>query len=51
MKSIVETMLNKRVAVRVKADRMRSWDHRKLGMASTGPPGGSTMTATSRRPR
>jgi len=51
VKPFVETMLNKRVAVRVKSERMRSWDHRKLGMASTGPPGGSTMTATGRRPR
>jgi PPOX class probable F420-dependent enzyme len=51
VKPFVETMLNKRVAVRVKADRTRSWDHRKLGMASTGPPGGSTMTVTGRRPR
>jgi PPOX class probable F420-dependent enzyme len=32
MKSFVEFMLNKRVAVRVDADRVRSWDHRKLGM-------------------
>ncbi|HVT64931.1 MAG TPA: PPOX class F420-dependent oxidoreductase [Mycobacteriales bacterium] len=51
VKPFVETMLNKRVAVRVKSERVRSWDHRKLGMASTGPPGGSTMTATGRRPR
>jgi PPOX class probable F420-dependent enzyme len=32
MKPFVEFMLNKRVAVRVDADRVRSWDHRKLGM-------------------
>jgi len=51
VKPFVETMLNKRVAVRVKSDRVRSWDHRKLGMSSTGPPGGSTMTVTGRRPR
>ena len=41
MKPFVEIMLNKRVAVRVDVDRIRSWDHRKLGM----PPmelGGST---------
>ena len=41
MKPFVETMLNKRVAVRVDVERIRSWDHRKLGM----PPmelGGST---------
>jgi PPOX class probable F420-dependent enzyme len=32
MKPFVEVMLNKRVAVRVDVDRIRSWDHRKLGM-------------------
>jgi PPOX class probable F420-dependent enzyme len=32
MKPFVEIMLNKRVAVRVDVDRMRSWDHAKLGM-------------------
>jgi PPOX class probable F420-dependent enzyme len=51
LRPIVETMLNKRVAVRVKARRVRSWDHRKLGMGSTGEPGGSTMTAAGRRAR
>jgi PPOX class probable F420-dependent enzyme len=34
MKPFVEVMLNKRVAVRVDVDRVRSWDHRKLGMAA-----------------
>jgi hypothetical protein len=34
-------MLNKRVAVRIKAGRIRSWDHRKLGMP-TQELGGST---------
>jgi PPOX class probable F420-dependent enzyme len=29
---MVEMMLRKRVAVRVDVDRVRSWDHRKLGM-------------------
>lgn len=29
---LVETMLAKRVAVRLVVDRTRSWDHRKLGM-------------------
>jgi PPOX class probable F420-dependent enzyme len=29
---LVETMLAKRVAVRVEVSRIRSWDHRKLGM-------------------
>ncbi len=28
----VETMLHKRVAVRLDVDRVRSWDHTKLGM-------------------
>jgi PPOX class probable F420-dependent enzyme len=51
VKPFVEAMLNKRVAVRITSDRVRSWDHRKLGMASTGPPGGSTMTIPGRRPR
>jgi len=32
MKPLVEFMLVKRAAVRVKVDRIRSWDHRKLGM-------------------
>ena len=31
MKPFVETMLNKRVAVRVDVERIRTWDHRKLG--------------------
>jgi PPOX class probable F420-dependent enzyme len=29
---LVELMLQKRVAVRVEVDRVRSWDHRKLGL-------------------
>ncbi len=41
VKPFVEFMLNKRVAVRVDVDRVRSWDHRKLGMDAT-PVGGST---------
>lgn len=32
VKPLVEYMLNKRVAIRVQVDRIRSWDHRKLGM-------------------
>lgn len=32
MKPLVEFMLHNRVAVRVRAERTRSWDHRKLGM-------------------
>ena len=41
MKPFVEVMLNKRVAVRVDVERIRSWDHRKLGMDPM-PVGGST---------
>ena len=51
MKPMVEAMLNKRVAVRVKAERKRTWDHRKLGMPSTGDAGGSTVSAPGRRLR
>jgi PPOX class probable F420-dependent enzyme len=38
---LVEAMLRKRVAVRVDVDRIRSWDHRKLGLGPL-PLGGST---------
>ena len=41
MAPFVEVMLNKRVAVRVDVDRIRTWDNRKLGMA-TSELGGST---------
>jgi hypothetical protein len=41
MKPLVEFMLHKRVAVRVQVDRIRSWDHRKLGMDPM-PVAGST---------
>ena len=51
MKPFVEEMLNKRVAVRVKAERKRSWDHRKLGMPDMGAAGGTTVSAPGRRPR
>ena len=40
-KPLVEFMLNKRVAVRVDVGRVRSWDHRKLGMDPM-PVGGTT---------
>ena len=40
-KPFVEMMLNKRIAVRVEVDRIRSWDHRKLAMGAM-PVGGST---------
>jgi PPOX class probable F420-dependent enzyme len=32
VKPLVEMMLHNRVAIRLKADRVRSWDHRKLGL-------------------
>lgn len=32
LKPAVDMMMNKRVAVRIAADRVRSWDHRKLGL-------------------
>jgi len=32
VRPFVEVMLNKRVAVRVDVERVRSWDHKKLGM-------------------
>jgi PPOX class probable F420-dependent enzyme len=41
MKPFVEMMLHKRVAVRLDVERVRSWDHRKLGMDPL-PLGGST---------
>lgn len=34
MKPIVEMMMNKRVIVRVDPQRVRSWDHRKLGQSA-----------------
>lgn len=42
MKPYVEVMLNKRVAVRINVERVRSWDHRKLGLPDSGGPSGST---------
>lgn len=41
MRPFVDQMMNKRVAVRVLPDRVRSWDHRKLGMPEN-PLAGST---------
>ncbi|MFD2467396.1 pyridoxamine 5'-phosphate oxidase family protein [Amycolatopsis silviterrae] len=48
VKPMVEFMLRKRVAVRVDVERVRSWDHRKLGLdpmplagsTAATPPGG-----------
>lgn len=45
LKPVVDMMLNKRVAVKVKIERTRSWDHRKLGMPSGGQAGGTTASA------
>ena len=36
MKPFVEVMLNNRVAVKLHVERTVSWDHRKLGLPSTG---------------
>jgi PPOX class probable F420-dependent enzyme len=41
LKPLVEVMLAKRVAVRLDVDRIRSWDHRKLGLPAM-PVGGTT---------
>jgi PPOX class probable F420-dependent enzyme len=41
MKPFVEQMMNNRVSIRVVPKRMRSWDHRKLGMQGM-PISGST---------
>lgn len=37
MKPFVETMLHKRVVVKLHVDRTISWDHRKLGLPSMKP--------------
>ena len=42
----VEMMMNKRVAVRLVVKRVRSWDHRKLGLPAM-PLAGSTAPARS----
>lgn len=41
---LVRLMLNKRVAIRLDVERVRSWDHRKLGMDPI-PLGGTTAQA------
>ena len=51
LRPLVEASLRKRVAVRVRAERVRSWDHRKLGLPSSGAASGSTVSAPGRRPR
>ena len=37
LKPFLETMLHKRVAVKLHVERTVSWDHRKLGLPSTRP--------------
>jgi PPOX class probable F420-dependent enzyme len=44
LKPAVDMMMNKRVAVRIVANRTRSWDHRKLGLPPM-PLAGSTAPA------
>ncbi len=39
LRPLVEAMLHKRVVVRLEVERTVSWDHRKLGLPSTRPPG------------
>lgn len=41
MRPFVDQMMNNRIAVRVVPERLRSWDHRKLGMPEM-PLGGTT---------
>jgi PPOX class probable F420-dependent enzyme len=41
MRPFVDQLMNNRIAVRVRPDRLRSWDHRKLGLADM-PVTGST---------
>ena len=41
LKPAVDMMMNKRVAVRIATDRVRSWDHHKLGLPAM-PIAGST---------
>ncbi len=42
---LVAAMMNKRVAVRVRAERARSWDHRKLGLPAMPLAGSTAPTA------
>lgn len=49
VRPLVEFMLQKRVAVRVEVDRVRSWDHRKLGLDPI-PLDGSTAQYLERLP-
>lgn len=49
VKPLVEFMLHKRVAIRLDAERTRTWDHRKLGMDPI-PLDGSTADHLERLP-
>ncbi len=40
VKPFIETMLRKRVAIKLNVERTVSWDHRKLGLPSTRPAAG-----------
>ncbi len=51
VRPLVEASTRKRVLVRVRAERTRSWDHRKLGLPSTKAAAGTTVSAPGRRPR
>ena len=44
LKPAVDRMMNKRVAVRINTNRVRSWDHTKLGLPAM-PVAGSTAPA------
>jgi hypothetical protein len=39
LKPFIETMLHKRVGVKLMVERTVSWDHRKLGLPPTRPAG------------
>jgi PPOX class probable F420-dependent enzyme len=41
LRPFVETMLHKRVVVKLEVERTVTWDHRKLGLPSTTPPAAS----------
>jgi PPOX class probable F420-dependent enzyme len=51
VRPFVEASVRKRVAVRVRPERIRSWDHRKLGLTPSGGATGSTVDVPGRRPR
>lgn len=47
----VEMMMNKRIAVRLKVNRLRSWDHRKLGLPAMPLAGTTAPTQNAERHR